>query len=218
MDNKELYEILQDYAVSTRNDKEIVFKKLNRSQKRVKQNRHKPQYIFAGLMCTIVLVLSIALPIALVDTTQNNNQTTYCSTDDLIFNSEESLDILINDYKINAKYPSYEAVMISSISAQNSSAFKGALLGYLIFDDTMLDIDLAIVPKTHILQIYEDYFIMQNTIAWDEYEVKFSVEKTTDFEYKLQIYFTDDKYDYFVTSKSDIEIEPHILLNLLYEN
>lgn len=217
MDNKELYEILQDYAESTRNDKDRAFKKLNEQPKQPSRakNRSKSQIAFASMMCSVILALCIALPITF--TTENAAEITYCAIEDLIYENEEDISVFQNQYNINAMYPKREAVLIKSISSISDSNFKGVLLGYFEFEETVIDIELAIVPKTYMLQIYESYFEFENSAQWGEYKIIYkTVMNPKTGSYDMKIYFTDGQYDYFITAQSDGEIAPTNLLNILY--
>lgn len=227
MEGKELYEILQKYAEETRGDKDEDLKKLHekqREQDAVRNTRtkkkFKPQYIFATALCMIVIVLCIALPITLTDNTQEVKPT-YCNNGDISYNNEGSIDILLNEYHIYADYPTYitdnDSMSICSISSYSDSKLHGALLGYVIEEDVLMFIDLAIVPKTHILQPYEDYFAMPNKSNWKEREIRFINELNEETQmYCMQIYFSEGKYDYFVKVESDCEIDAIDILNLLY--
>lgn len=217
MDNKELYEILQDYAESTRNDKDRAFKKLNEQPKQPSRakSRSKSQIIFASMMCSVILALCIALPITF--TTENAAEITYCAIEDLVYEDEVDIAIFQNQYNLNAMYPKREAVLIRSISSISDPNFKCALLGYFEFVEVMIDIDLTIVPKTHILQVYEKYFKLENSVQWEEYKIIYeTVMNPKTGSYDMKIYFTDGSYDYFITAQSDGEIAPTNLLNILY--
>lgn len=108
MDNKELYEILQEYADDVKAEKESAFKKLNEQPKEdVKQSRKrfKPQYAFAIAMCMVVVVLCIALPIALTDKPHGYVEPTYCSSGEIIFGFEGNSLADIEKHHIDAYYP-----------------------------------------------------------------------------------------------------------------
>lgn len=226
MDNKELYEILQEYADDVKAEKESAFKKLNEQPKEdVKQSRKrfKPQYAFAIAMCMVVVVLCIALPIALTDKPHGYVEPTYCSSGEIIFGFEGNSLADIEKYHIDAYYPTLvtdkENMAVCSILSDKDTSLHGIQIGYVLEEDEdeMTFIELAIVPKTHILQIYEDYFDLQEKIKWNKYDVKyFRALNQGTLMYDMQIYFTDGKYDYFITVESDEEMDTSVLLNLLY--
>jgi len=227
MEDKELYEILHKYAEETRGDKDDDLKKLHEKQRLQEESRtsktkkkFRPQYIFAVAMCMIVIVLCITLPITLIDKS-NVPQQTFCSSEDIAYNIEDSIDVLVNEYHIYAKYPTYNTdednISISSISSYSDSNLHGALLSYVVEEDNLLFIDLAIVPKTHIIESYEDYFEFPNNTNWDGKKVVFIKVYNEETEmFDMQIYFADEKYDYFVTVESDGEMNAIDVLNLLY--
>lgn len=219
MEDKELYEILKKYAESTRSDKEVAFKKLNEKPKeevkQCTQKKFKPRYAFAIAMSLIVIVLCVTLPITLTDKPQDMAPT-FCETAEIFYNGEQSIDVLKNNYNIDAYYPSYTEDAVLSISSRKDSSLRGAFLGYSI-EENIVFIDFVIIPKTHILQMYEDYFDLPNVQQWDEYEIKSLKEYNAETErYDLQIYFSDSKYDYFVTANSDSEVGATELLDILY--
>ncbi len=227
MEDKELYEILQKYAEETRGDKDEELKKLHEKQREQEEvrntktkKRFKPQYIFATALCIIAIVLCIALPITLTGNPQDA-KSTYCNSGDLSYNNEGSIDALVNKYHIYADYPTYttdkDSMAVLSISSYSDSGLHGAFLSYVIEEDALMFIDLAIVPKTHILQPYEDYFAMPNKSNWNEQEIRFINKLNEETQmFCMQIYFTEGKYDYFVKIESDCEIDAVDMLNLLY--
>lgn len=225
MDDKELYEILQKYAGNIKGEKESAFKKLNKQANedvKLPRKRFKPQYVFAVAMCIIVIVLCIALPITLIDNSSNVIEPTYCESNDITYSLENNLSEIINKYHIDAYYPTYladtEDMMIASILSNKDESLHGVQISYIIEEnDEMIFIDFAIVPTTHILQTYEDYFSLQNQLKWKDYDIKYFKEYNEEtLMYDMQIYFTDGKYDYFINVESDEEMNTSELLNFLY--
>lgn len=225
MDDKELYEILQKYSKDIKSEKESAFKKLNEQHKVVvkpSRKRFKPQYAFAIAMCMIVIVLCIALPITLTENSQEVVAPTYCTSGEIIYNQENNLTVLIDKYHIDAYYPTYvisaEEMSICSIQSNVDASLHGALIGYVVEEnDEVTSIEVVIVPKTHILQTYEDYFSLQNQLKWKDYDIKYFKEYNEEtLMNDMKIYFADGKYDYFITVESDEEMDTSDLLNLLY--
>ena len=218
MDNKELDEVLQRYAESTRNDKDVAFKKLNEMPKEDYRPKKilKPRYIFASAICAIVIVLCIVLPITLTtDETPHDNGPRYCQSIDIVYNQENSLSGLIE----GAYCPTnvIDGMSIMSITSSTDSTLHGARLSFYIFEEVIVDINFAIVPKTHILQTYENYFNLPNQEQWEEYIIKFNKSFNAEIEtYDMCIYFADSKYDYFISASSDEELGASELLNMLY--
>ena len=73
MNDKEFDEIMHKYVESTKLDKDIAFKKLKNNSERKKKTRMKynPKIAFAAMLCTIIVVLSITLPLTLIKDNQN---------------------------------------------------------------------------------------------------------------------------------------------------
>ncbi|MDE6060093.1 MAG: hypothetical protein K2G31_01280, partial [Clostridia bacterium] len=111
MDNKELDEILQNYAKSTQMDKDIAFKKLNEKpqpEKRPKK-RFKPQYVFYIAVCVIAVVLCTVLPLTLTnDSAQTNEAPIYCGSGGVDYHLEDDFSALRTKYCIDAFYPNKE--------------------------------------------------------------------------------------------------------------
>ncbi len=225
MDDKELYEILQKYANDTKGEKESAFKKLNEKPQEEVMHSHKkfkPKYAFAVAMCMIVIVLCIALPITLTDKPQDVVEPTYCESGEIVYKLEDSLSSVIDNYHINAYYPTFvtntEDVTVGSILSKNDASLHGVKLSFVIEKDEELTfVDFIVIPKTHIIQTYEDYFSLQNKLKWKEYDIKFfNVYDEETLMNEMKIYFTDGKYDYFIAVESDEGIEPVDILDILY--
>lgn len=221
MDNKELDEILQRYAESTRNDKDVAFKKLNEKpiEEKRSNKRLKPRYIFATAICAIIIVLCIILPITLKDDSPQNSGPRYCLSIDIVYNQENSFSDLTEKCGSGAFYPTCvaEEVLFESISSLSDSSLHGAYIGYIIEDDIIIFADVNIIPKTHILEKYEEYFTLPDQEQWKSYSLK--VKKAFNEEtqlYDMQIYFADAEYDYFIFASSEEEMAAEQLLNILY--
>lgn len=227
MEDKELYEILQDYADATRGDKDEDLKKLHEKQREQEavehiktKKRFKPQYVFAVVMCMIVIVLCISLPIALTDNPQEKTPT-YCGIGDFSIKYEGSIEVLVDKYHIYADYPTYttdpDCMAICSISSNSDCSLHGAFLGYVIEDDNLISIEVTIIPKPHILYTYEKYFALPNKSDWNGREIRFinKLNKYTEM-FDIQVYFEDDNYDYFVKAECLLEEDVFDILNLLY--
>ena len=223
MDDKELNEILQEYAKSTQLDKDIAFKKLNEKpqpEKRTKK-RFKPQYVLSIVaVCVIAVVLCTVLPLTLTNDSPQNIGPTYCVNEDIDFREEENISDLINKYNINAIYPDaeYEGTTYSSLISKTDSNFAGAKIVYIIDEEALIFIDFVIIPKNYILEDYEHYFDLEDEQKWRGYDLKYSKEDCDDMLfYGMQIYFTDGKYDYFLDVNSDGNLGATELLNMIYD-
>ncbi|MBD5092164.1 MAG: hypothetical protein HDT36_02120 [Clostridiales bacterium] len=224
MDNKELDEILQEYARSTQMDKEIAFKKLNEKpqpEKRPKK-RFKPQYVLSIVaVFVIAVVLCTVLPLTLTnDSASTNEAPIYCGSGDIVYKLEEDFSELKNKCGIDAYYPNKEFgdVTYYSISSKTDNSFAGARIEYSVFDEYVVFIELVIIPKNYILEDYEHYFDLEDEQKWREYDLKYSKEDCNDMLfYGMQIYFTDGKYDYFLDVNSDGNLGAAELLNMIYD-
>ncbi len=221
MDDKKLYELLQKYAESTRNDRQVAFKKLNASPKeaeRPTQKKFKPIYAFAIAMSLVVIVLCITLPLTLTGKQDNIVSPRYCQSADIGYNQETSIDVLKEQYGIVAIYPNYTASSVVSIFSYTDSNLRGALLGYVKEDDFILFVDLAIVPKNYILDIYENYFTFPDVQQWEDLALKYQQSLNSDtMFYDMKIYFADSKYDYFVSASSEQDLDVTYIMDILYK-
>lgn len=217
MTDKELDEILQKYAESTRNSKEVAFKKLN--EKPVPERKHtkkfKPQHIFAVAVCVVVLVLTITLPLTLVNKSSGNSLT-YFDNSELTYKGVENVSILKNEYNINAYYPMSKEISADLISSKNN-ILRGATINYVFTGNYLTLIELSIIPNNCRIKTYEKFFELNSKQQWKEYEIrsyKEYNEKNRTYDYK--VYFTDGTYDYFVTGNTTSDIDATELLDILY--
>ena len=225
MDNKELDEILQEYARSTQMDKEIAFKKLNeKPQPEKRPKKHfKPQYVLSIVsVFVIAVVLCTVLPLTLTnnDDSPQNNGPTFCVNKDIDYRKVDDIFVLKNEYNIDAYYPNNEfgGTTYSSLTLKTDSSFAGARIEYSIFDENLIFIELVIIPKNYILEDYEHYFDLEDEQKWRGYNLKYSKEDCNDMLfYGMQIYFTDGKYDYFLDVNSDGNLGAAELLNMIYD-
>ena len=126
MDNKEFNEIMNEYVKSEKSSSDKALSKLVREERKASQNSRKHRWaVFAcaAIMTVIVLTLSITLPIVLNKNDFGEDetpQTTYCTTEDLDFRFEDSIDDLKKVYGVNAIYPTFD-VNITAISSITST-------------------------------------------------------------------------------------------------
>ena len=85
MNDREFDEIMHKYVESTKLDKDIAFKKLKNNSDSIKktQIKYKPKIAFAAMLCTIIVVLSITLPLTLIKDYQDI--TKYYGSDDISY-------------------------------------------------------------------------------------------------------------------------------------
>ena len=217
MNDKEFDEIMQKYVESTRPNKDIALKKLNQkpdSEKRT-HKKLKPQFICAAVMCSIILALCIALPITLIDSTSNGLR--HYSVEDVSFKIVENIDVVKNEYGITVKYPTVKPDVVYSVSTNEDNFVIGVMLELWVFDVKIFNAEFVAVSKSHILDKYEKFFNFSILQQWSGYTL--SSYKTYDFEtlyYSKEIYFSDNKYDYFLTIQSEEDLQVTEIMDILY--
>lgn len=226
MDDKELYDVLKQYAEDTKGEKEDAFKKLKKqSQEDVKhpKMRVKPRFVFAFAMCLIVVVLGITLPLTLKGDKQITNPH-FASNFELINYDVESIFEFKDKYGMDAYYPTFEAedpdcIGFDFTTLLNDSTVKMAGMTYIITDENYIEISAKITQNIneHVFLEYSDYLGLTNLEVWREFNIKHeqSFNERTMF-YELKIYFTDGTYEYFFTVQSDVDLSPTAVLDMLY--
>ncbi len=224
MDDRELDNILKNYAESTRNDKDVALKRLKRQPKtdRAIFKRIHLRNAFAMAMCVACIVLCVVLPIALSNTQTEGPEVemSYCDDEDFYISKEgHTPQILDEKYKMYAHYPNpmhpdfvnniyYEVVSLRPKHFNEN--WIGATIGfggYVLQDGDFctfsVDVELTILTKPLCFWDHRNYAKMSNIEQWKGYEVRYEKGRTQGLGlYELRIYFTDDKYGYFVKAES----------------
>lgn len=218
MNDREFDEIMHKYVESTKLDKDIAFKKLKNNSESIKkaQIKYKPKIAFAVMLCTIIVVLSITLPLTLIK--DYEDITKYYSSNDVSYSNVEDENVLINDYGIKAYFPKVKADIVNIISSNLDGILDGAVLQYYIYDINIFNVELIMLSKNCILQKYDKYFDYTVVQKWNNFELKYiSLYNTNTFYYNINIYFTDGSYNYFLTVESEEDLQPNEILDFLYK-
>lgn len=218
MNDKEFDEIMHKYVESTKLDKDIAFKKLKYNSESIKKTRmkYKPKIAFAAMLCTIIVVLSITLPLTLIK--DNQNVAKYYSSEDITFNIVENENVLVNEYDIKMYFPRVKADVVYTILSNSDGILNGALLQYYIYNIKVLNVEFMALSKNCILQKYDSYFNHTDVQKWNNFELKYiSLYNTNTFYYNINIYFTDGSYNYFLTVESEEDLQPKEILDFLYK-
>jgi len=218
MNDKEFDEIMHKYVESTKLDKDIAFKKLKNNSESIKKTRmkYKPKIAFAAMLCTIIVVLSITLPLTLIK--DNQNVAKYYSSEDITFNIVENENVLVNEYDIKMYFPRVKADVVYTILSNSDGILNGALLQYYIYNIKVLNVEFMALSKNCILQKYDSYFNHTDVQKWNNFELKYiSLYNTNTFYYNINIYFTDGSYNYFLTVESEEDLQPKEILDFLYK-
>lgn len=225
MDNKEFNEIMNEYVKSEKSSSDKALSKLVREERKASQNSRKHRWaVFAcaAIMTVIVLTLSITLPIVLNKNDFGEDetpQTTYCTTEDLDFRFEDSIDDLKKVYGVNAIYPTFDVniTAISSITSTKYQGLKGCRIYYDASDESYFLVDFVAINKDYIVSTYAHYHDFSEQAEWRDMAVKFD---STYYEeivaYINTVYFSDSDYNYYIRTESDDEISAIDLLDLMF--
>lgn len=225
MDNKEFNEIMHEYAKSEKSPSNKALSKLVREDRKTSKNSRKQRgavFACAAILTVIVLTLSITLPIVLNKKDSGDGetpQTTYCTTEDLSFNLEDSIDVLKNVYGVNAIYPTFDAniTAISSITSTKYQDLRGCRIYYDASDKSYLLVDFVAIKKDYIVNTYSHYHDLDKQVEWHNMAVKYDLTYDEEIEtYINTVYFSDNDYNYYIRTESDDEISATELLELLY--
>ncbi|MCI8733042.1 MAG: hypothetical protein HFE29_01750 [Clostridia bacterium] len=218
MNDREFDEIMHKYVESTKLDKDIAFKKLKNNSDSIKktQIKYKPKIAFAAMLCTIIVVLSITLPLTLIKDYQDI--TKYYGSDDISYSIVEDENVLINEYRIRANFPKVKADTVNIISSNSDGVLNGAALEYFVYDEIIFNAEFIAISKNCILQNYDKYFDYTLVQKWNDFELKYFYKfNDNTLFYNVNIYFTDGAYNYFLTVESEEDLQPNEILDFLYK-
>lgn len=218
MNDREFDEIMHKYVESTKLDKDIAFKKLNNHKESIEktQIKYKSKIAFAAMICTIIIVLSISLPISLIN--DNNDISKYYSSDDITFSIVENENVLVNEYNIKAYLPKAKADVVYAISSNSDGILNGAVLHFYIFDIKVFNVEFIAISKNCILQNYDKYFDYTTVQKWNDFNLRYLISYDIDTQYYIiKFYFTDGAYNYFLTVESEEDLQPNEILDFLYK-
>lgn len=234
MDDKELYDILNRYAESTKNDKELALSKFKRQQKPARKV-HKidgPRVSFASAMCVVCLILCIVLPLNMPQNPQKVDPS-FCSDGSYIVNSEgQNTQVLDDKFHIFAHYPNptfptivpdkYFEVFTVRLS-NNREEPIGAYIGYGCLDmdeggsDFFIDINVTILSKPHCYPKHKNFDKLPNTQQWQDYQIRYAIKFNDQLQqYETSVYFADGAYNYFIDASSSEQKDVIDFLNQYY--
>lgn len=225
MDNKEFNEIMHEYVKTEKSPSNNALSKLVREERKTSKNSGKQRravFACAAILTVIVLTLSITLPIVLNKKDSGEvetPQTTYCTTDDLSFSLEDSIDVLKNVYGVNAMYPTFDADITSVllVSSSKYQGLNGCKINYVAIGDVYLEVDFIAIKRDYIVNTYSHYHDFDKKAEWRDIAVKYELTYDEEIEvYINTVYFSDNDYNYYIRTESDDEISAIDLLDLMF--
>lgn len=233
MDDKKLNETLNEYVSSTENSREKILGEV-RLEKRAQKSKtsRTAMIVFASALCSILLIFCIAFPIAVYgDIFQSNGDTPnddtfYHGVGEKEYYSEkvQSLDEFSTKYGITALIPTRteaEGNFWYSFRCFQSKKYEDAKyadIHYYIYDETVIDICLYVLPKNVERPIhFFDPIILNSTTTWRDYTVAY-YEQYDDGNGWLDTFalFEDDDYYYYVSTHIDPPFTVTEMLDWLY--
>lgn len=233
MDDRKLNETLNEYVSSTENSREKILGGVRLEKRAQKSKPSRTAMIaFVSALCSILLIFCIAFPIAVYgDILQSNGDTPY---DDTFYNgigekeyySEkvQSLDEFSTIYGFNALIPTRteaEGDFWYSFKCYQSKKYEDARyadIHYYIYDETVIDICLYVLPKNVERPIiFFNPIILNSTTTWRDYTVAY-YEQYDDGNGWLDTFalFEDVDYYYYVSTHIDPPFTVTEMLDWLY--
>lgn len=234
MDDKELYDILNGYAESTKNDKVVAFSKFNRQPKPARKVRKidSPHIAFVSAMCVVCLILCIILPLNMPQNPEKIDPG-FCSDGEYILNAEgQNTQVLDDKFNLFAHYPNptfptsmpdkyFEVLSVRS--SNNREVVIGAYIGYGCLDmnesgsDFFIDINVTILSKPHCYPKHKNFGKLPNVQQWQDYQIRYAI-KFNDLlqQYETSVYFADGAYNYFIDASCSEEMDIIDFLNQYY--
>lgn len=230
MDDRKLNETLNEYVSSTENSREKILGGV-RLEKRTQKNKtfRAPLIAFASALCSILLIFCIAFPIAISNDKLVGNSKTdvyYRGIGEKEYHSEkvQSLDEFSTVYGFNALIPTRteaEGDFGYSFKCYQSKKYedaKYAEIHYFIYDETVIDICLYILPQNVERPIpFFNPIILNSTTTWRDYTVAY-YEQYDDGNGWLDTFalFEDDDYYYYISTHIDPPFTVTEMLDWLY--
>ena len=233
MDNRKLNDTLNEYVSSTENSREKILGVV-RLEKRAQKSKpsRTTKIAFASALCSILLIFCIAFPIAVYgDILQSNGDTKYdhslyhgVGEKEYYSEKVQSLDEFSTVYGFNALIPTRteaEGDFWYSFRCFQSKKYEDAKyadIHYYVYDETVIDICLYILPKNVERPIpFFDPIILNSTTTWRDYTVAY-YEQYDDGNGWLDTFalFEDDDYYYYVSTHIDPPFTVTEMLDWLY--
>lgn len=230
MDDRKLNETLNEYVSSTENSREKILGEV-RLEKRTQKNKtfRTPLIAFASALCSILLIFCIAFPIALSNDQlvgNSKNDVYYRGIGEKEYRSEkvQSLDEFSTVYGFNALIPTRteaEGDFWYSFKCYQSKKYEDAKyadIHYYVYDETVIDICLYVLPKNVERPIiFFNPIILNSTTTWRDYTVAY-YEQYDDGNGWLDTFalFEDDDYYYYISTHIDPPFTVTEMLDWLY--
>lgn len=230
MDNRKLNETLNEYVSSTENSREKILGGVRLEKRAQKNNTFRtPIIAFASVLCSILLIFCIAFPIALSNDRLVGNSKTdvyYRGIGEKEYRNEkvQSLDEFSTVYGFTALIPTRteaEGDFWYSFRCFQSKKYEDAKyadIHYYVYDETVIDICLYILPKNVERPIpFFNPIILNSTTTWRDYTVAY-YEQYDDGNEWLDTFalFEDDDYYYYVSTHIDPPFTVTEMLDWLY--
>lgn len=231
MDDRKLKETLNEYVSSTENSREKILGGV-RLEKRAQKNKtfRTPLIAFASVVCSILLVICIAVPIAFVNNnlpgSGDGDSTLYHGVGEKEYISEsvQSLDEFSTKYGITAFIPTRTEAegdfwySFKYYYSKKDKEAKYAEIHYYVYDKTVIDICLYVLPKNVARPAtFFNPTILNSTTTWRDYTVAY-YEQYDDGNGWLDTFalFEDDDYYYYISTHIDPPFTVTEMLDWLY--
>lgn len=222
MTDKELDEIMKQYVVSTSAPAEEGLRKLrsaeivNNNSKKVAK-RKRPIWLLIATTLTIVLVLSIALPLTLNKDVPNTPIIYQVTSNDIGVIKDSNIDQL-NEYE-ELLLPTVENINTSTSvwSLKESDRIIGAEQNLDIFDDYLESISFTLLEKEYHYNAFDRFYNFAQSVTWKSIIINFETESDIyGFIYNTYMYFEYGKYNYYLSVVSYEEISVIALMDMIY--
>jgi len=215
-------EAMQDYVQSIGCDVNKDFAKLDLDKFTNKSAKKKklPVYAWASIAtaCIIVLVLSISLPLTLIDQnieTPNEPTVFYYNIEDV---NKEKITSLSDTYEILSTeiyLPKMESVYSSGYRLNIDEKNIGISFDQQIFDMYIDSLSCYILNNNVELATLVDYNTLSNKSVWNDIEVFYAVTKQP-LSYEYMFKFEVSGYTHYYSVISGVEVEIGELLNWMF--
>lgn len=231
MDDRKLNETLNEYVSSTENSREKILGGV-RLEKRAQKNKtfRTPLIAFASVVCSILLVICIAFPIAFVNNnlpgSGDGDSTLYHGVGEKEYYNEkvQSLDEFSTVYGFNALIPTRTEAegnfwySFKYYYSKKDEEAKYAQIHYYVYDETVIDICLYVLPKNVARPAtFFNPIILNGTTTWRDYTVAY-YEQYDDGNGWLDTFalFEDGDYYYYISTHIDPPFTVTEMLDWLY--
>lgn len=245
MDDKRFDEIMNKYVASTARGKDADFAKL-REKAAPTGKRQKLRLALSSVSMLLVVAISliVALPYAFqpnnsapdVDYSQSAGETPaeeppagdgkeetppgYCDDDDYAFIMVESLDVVVNEYGINAMPPKIENMFTSTelVMKKNSDAVIGARTQVLVYNEYLNDILVYMFEGNKRINSLFYYDSFKDKCTWRELTVVYYTKSTIRISpyYEYHAYFVYNGCSYYLEANGATEMTITELLDMVY--